>query len=110
MMEIYDMDDYQRLAKRTKEPTATLDYLVHGLASEAGEVAGVRKRMIRDDGDELTVTRRAEMLSELGDCLWYVAMLADRLDTNLSEVASTNIAKLFDRKARGVIRGKGGNR
>ncbi len=36
--------------------------------------------------------------------------IAHYLDTSLNEVAERNLTKLFDRKARGVIKSKGDNR
>lgn len=82
-----------------------LEYLALGLTSEAGEVAGKVKKWVRDgylDPDEL--------ISELGDCLWYIAQFASTLDIYLSEIAEDNIVKLSSRKERGVISGSGDNR
>jgi NTP pyrophosphatase (non-canonical NTP hydrolase) len=51
------------------------------------------------------------MLSkELGDVLWYVAVLSERLGLKMEDVAKGNIQKLEDRNKRGKIRGKGDNR
>ena len=87
-----------------------LTYSVAGLTSEAGEVAGEFKRIIRDDGGELTPERRAKMASELGDALWGLAMVARDLGLTLEEVAVANVEKLRDRKKRGVLSGSGGDR
>jgi NTP pyrophosphatase (non-canonical NTP hydrolase) len=85
-------------------------YPVLGLASEAGEVAGVAKRVLRDDGGKLTEARKNELLDELGDVLWYIAALATELDTPLEDIAMRNYHKLGDRAVRGVIQGKGDKR
>ena len=54
--------------------------------------------------------KRIEIAKELGDVLFYVAMLADDIDYQLSEIAQMNIDKLTDRKERGHLRGSGDNR
>lgn len=107
-----DMNDYQRLASTTaKYPAHTgLVYTVLGMASEAGEVAGKLKKAIRDEGGEISPERREQLLSEVGDVLWYVAMVAMELGSSLSAVAEANLDKLLDRDTRGVIGGDGDTR
>ena len=107
-----DMNHYQSEASKTaKYPEADgLVYCVLGLASEAGEVAGKLKKAIRDEGGVLSESRKSDIISELGDVLWYCAMVALELDTTLSSVAQANLDKLFDRKDRGVIGGDGDKR
>lgn len=98
-----DLNDYQAAAMRTAMPTArSVDYMVMGLASEAGEVAGKRKKEIRDGGD-LT----QDIADEAADCLWYVAGLAAMLQVPLEDLAQANLDKLADRQARGVLGGSG---
>lgn len=107
-----DMDKYQAEASTTaKYPEDSgLVYCVLGLASEAGEVAGKLKKAIRDENGVLSESRKEDLLSELGDVLWYCAMVALELDATLSSVAQANLNKLFDRKDRGVIGGDGDKR
>jgi NTP pyrophosphatase (non-canonical NTP hydrolase) len=47
---------------------------------------------------------------ELGDVLWYLAVLAKTLDFSLEDVAVANIEKVRDREARGVIKSQGDTR
>lgn len=116
------MNDYQTAARRTAMGNS-LDHFVHGLTEEAGEVAGVMKRFHR--GDEkyrtadfnrsnstysLSDSAKDKLKAEIGDVLWYIAMIADELDVTLEEVAQYNIDKLADRAARKVISGEGDNR
>lgn len=110
-----DFDEYQKLTRKTavysKSGLTPVIYTCLGLASEAGEVAGKVKRVIRDDGNVFPNSgRREEIKAELGDVLWYCARLADELDISLSDVASTNIEKLTDRLDRNKIKGEGDTR
>lgn len=89
-------------------------------AGEAGEFAEHVGKAIRDDdfGQRpvpdrvvlLTNERRALLRKEVGDELWYLAAKARELGTTLSDIAAENIAKLQDRKARGVLGGSGDDR
>jgi NTP pyrophosphatase (non-canonical NTP hydrolase) len=102
-------EEYQRRAAETAQyaAAAALAYVALGLASEAGEVAGVAKRLIRDDGGVITEARREAMQKELGDVLWYVARIASEWGLSLENVAQGNLDKLADRAARNVIKGEG---
>ena len=96
-----------------------LIYPTIGLCGESGELAEKVKRLIRDDEmpldesfntTEIDAETRHDIARELGDVLFYVAMIADDIDYTLSEIAQINIEKLTDRKARGHLRGSGDNR
>ena len=100
------LNEYQKRAMQTcMEKSKNLNYMVLGLASEAGEVAGKAKKLIRDGEFD----RRAA-LKELGDVLWYVAGCAKQLGYDLEFVARVNIAKLEDRHQRNAISGEGDDR
>lgn len=109
MVEIEDLTfrDYQRKAARTAiyPKSAKLTYPALGLASEAGEVAGKVKKLLRDG--ELDPLALAD---ELGDVLWYVAALAADLGYDLDAIAERNLEKLQSRSERGTIGGNGDNR
>ena len=77
-----------------------------GLVGEAGEVAEKVKKVIRDKGN----LNQAELVKELGDVLFYVAALANHIDSDLKTVAVNNLAKLHDRKKRNKLQGSGDNR
>lgn len=87
-----------------------ITYAVLGLASEAGEVAGKLKKALRDDGGAITSTRRAAIIDELGDVLWYVARVASEFAIDLDQIARRNIAKLGSRATRDVLGGDGDQR
>lgn len=81
-----------------------------GLVGESGEVAEKYKKLIRDNDGVLTDDKRAELLKELGDVLWYVAVLSEYLGSDFQSVGQINLDKLADRKERGVIKSSGDNR
>ena len=78
-----------------------------GLGGEAGEVLDKVKKIMRDDGGVITDGRREAIKGELGDTLWYLAVLCTELGLSLDDVAAANVQKLKDRKERGVIKGSG---
>lgn len=90
-----DLNDYQTSALKTDvRPQRELeDTVVHllGLAGEAGSVASEYKKHLRDG--EAHGAWRERMAEELGDVLWYLAAIADRLDLRLSDIAAANLAK-----------------
>ena len=118
--QISDFDNYQEAcASEFSFYPGWLIYPALGLASEASEVAGKVKKLIRDDEmpldenfntTEIDPEKRLEIAKELGDALFYIAMIADDIDYTLSEIAEMNIEKLTDRKNRGELRGSGDNR
>jgi NTP pyrophosphatase (non-canonical NTP hydrolase) len=87
-----------------------LAYVSLGLAGEAGEIANKVKKVLRDDAGQVSPEKRGDIIKEIGDVLWYLARTADELGVNLEDIADANIAKLTDRKERGVLQGSGDNR
>jgi NTP pyrophosphatase (non-canonical NTP hydrolase) len=82
-----------------------LYYLALGLTSEAGEVAGKVKKILRDGTYD-----PGAIMSELSDVLWYVARLADSLGMTMEYLADLNYGKLTKRLAAGTISGSGDER
>tara|TARA_R100000306_G_C4368813_1_gene138934 strand:- start:1194 stop:1607 length:414 start_codon:yes stop_codon:yes gene_type:complete len=85
-------------------------YPTLGLANEAGEVAGKIKKIFRDKEGKITDEDRSALKYELGDVLWYLSQVCTALDIDLADVASSNLKKLFSRKARGELQGDGDKR
>jgi NTP pyrophosphatase (non-canonical NTP hydrolase) len=52
----------------------------------------------------------SEIKAEIGDCLWYIAVLADDFNIKLSDIASANIEKLALRQKNNTIHGSGDDR
>ncbi len=100
--------EYQDNAKKTAifPKEKALEYLALGLSSESGEVAGKMKKIIRDKSK----LNKQDLGAEIGDVLWYCAVLASELGLNLGKIMENNIEKLHSRKARGVLGGSGDNR
>jgi NTP pyrophosphatase (non-canonical NTP hydrolase) len=104
-------DDYQKRALATLLPSSNnIPYVVLGLTNEAGEVAGKIKKWIRDNESDIASLDKKAIADELGDTLWYMAMLAQLLDINLSDIAQMNIDKLASRLERGKLHGSGDTR
>lgn len=66
-----------------------------GLEGEAGSVATVYKKHMRDGS--AYEGWRFEMREELGDCLWYLATIAQKLGLTLEDIASANLDKTRSR-------------
>tara|TARA_E500000178_G_scaffold56332_1_gene52712 strand:+ start:376 stop:777 length:402 start_codon:yes stop_codon:yes gene_type:complete len=109
---ISDLDMYQQVAKSTAiyPREQAIIYPTLGLTGEAGEVANKVKKIIRDGTNKNNENLVQEISAEIGDCLWYIAVLADDFNIKLSDIASANIEKLANRQKKGTIQGSGDTR
>ena len=111
-----DIRAYQAAARataiypRNNQLNYDANYATLGLCSEAGEVAGKVKKIMRDKGGHWTLADREELEKELGDVLWYLAAVASDLGLDLGVITQINLDKLQDRAERGVLGGSGDNR
>ena len=106
-------DLYEQLAGETAifPEHKALEYLALGLTSEAGEVAGKVKKLIRDGEDkEGFELKKIAIASEVGDVLWYCAMMAKEVGVPLNTIMRDNLDKLHSRKERGTLSGSGDDR
>lgn len=124
-------NEYQKLASRTNDRLATRrlgDKLVFidpreeslsercdiggvlnaclGLAGEVGELNDMVKKWVFHE-KELDETH---LKKELGDVMWYVAMMCESMGWNLDDVMQTNIDKLKARYPDGFDPVKANNR
>jgi NTP pyrophosphatase (non-canonical NTP hydrolase) len=105
------LDEYQDQAiKFDKEIFFDSPYYFIGLGGEVGEVFEKYKRILRyrdkeniDKNEEKEQEIMRDVAEELGDVLWYVALIAQRCKTSLSEVADMNITKLTKRQQEGTL-------
>lgn len=103
-----NLREYQELAARLALPTAlNHQYLSLGLVGEAGEVASLFAKAVRDSGG---LVNRDSLKKELGDVLWFVAVLAEFYNMDMHDVAVANINKLRSRQERGTLQGSGDDR
>ena len=109
---VSDLDMYQKVALTTAiyPREQAIIYPTLGLTGEAGEVANKVKKIIRDGSDSKDEKLVSEIKAEIGDCLWYIAVLANDFDIKLSDIASTNIEKLANRQKNNTIHGSGDDR
>ncbi len=105
-----DMNTYQELALRTSNAELSLAQRLTngalGLSGESGEVADVLKKHLFHNHP----LDREKLCKELGDVMWYIAMLAQTLDLSLEEVAQTNVDKLKARYPEGFSSERSQNR
>lgn len=107
------LNQYQKTAKETAiyPKERAIEYLTLGLTGEAGEIANKVKKVIRDNnGKPMSKATKELIAAELGDVLWYVAMLSDELGSSLDDIADNNLWKLANRKTRNKLGGSGDNR
>lgn len=105
--------EYQNLSKQTAffpKNIKPFIYIALGLAGESGEVVEKIKHVIRDKDGVISKEDKQGIINELGDLLWYMTQLAVELDVSLEKIAEANIEKLFSRKDRGTLKGRGDNR
>lgn len=93
---ILNVDLYQELAGRTMKDEPFNMMVVEsalGLCGESGEVADIIKKA-EFHGHELD---EKDVIKELGDVMWYVALMCTALGIPMSEVITKNIEKLKKR-------------
>lgn len=122
------LNEYQTRAEATCTESSMNDtYLLFGLMAEVGELAdkvakAKRKGIVSIESDDILPEPPTEehpeafndfvngFIKELGDVLWFVALIAKHAGLTLDKVAQLNLDKLADRAKRGVIVGNGDNR
>lgn len=107
-------NEYQDRALETaihnKDPLMDKTIWAMGISGEAGEVLEKWKKIVAYKDGIVTKEDIDGLKKELGDVLWYIAVMARSLDLTLDEIVELNVKKLADRKIRGVQKGQGDNR
>ena len=95
------INEYQRLAMRTKNPELSREQILinsaMGLCGEAGEFIDSIKKWYAHGHD----LDKDHLIKELGDVAWYLAEAAEALGVSLEEVLERNIDKLRKRYPEG---------
>ena len=107
-------DEYQKQALTTaiNHPDHPMNQTIFamGISGEAGEVLEKWKKIVAYKEGVISDEDLAGLKKELGDVVWYVAVMADSLGLPLGEIMQYNVEKLASRKARGVQKGAGDDR
>lgn len=85
--------DFQALINRVDVRSIRLLHGAMGLDTESGEIMDSMKRHIIY-GSDLNVVNIRE---ELGDIMWYVALICDELEITIEQICQDNIDKLRKR-------------
>lgn len=103
------LNEYQAAAMRTAKKQDKRSELLEatlGIVGEGGELADMYKKVrFQGHADDIE-----HAIKEAGDCLWYIALMADALGVTLQTVAEVNIEKLKARYPEGFDESKSINR
>lgn len=108
-MKVYN---YQKYIKRFDKYPKEINLLSYGLGlgGETGEVQEKIKKLYRDHNGIIDNDFIDAIEKEIGDVLWYVAMICNKLDITLEGAMDANIVKLEKREERNMIQGDGDDR
>lgn len=114
----YDMKEYpmtlnefQNECERYSEPYFDdIEHCAIVLGEEAGEVLGKVKKWGRDSGYAKDARLFKDIHKELGDLQWCVARMSMCCGWSLQSICEGVLAKLEDRRRRGVLHGEGDDR
>jgi len=94
------LEEYQKLCKETAKNFDDREKEIVnwglGIAGEAGDLAGCIKKTIFHGNDQ-----KEGIKENLGDTMWYIAMICNHYGWNLGEVLQENIEKLKKRYPQG---------
>ena len=97
---IKNLKEYQKLCKKTAQKFKDKEKEILtwglGIAGESGDTAGCIKKTFSHKNDQ-----RAGIRENIGDTLWYAAMICNFFGWDLDEILNENIAKLKKRYPKG---------
>jgi NTP pyrophosphatase (non-canonical NTP hydrolase) len=95
-----NLKDYQLLCRKTAKKFSTREKEILtwglGIAGEAGDVAGCIKKTFSHDNDQ-----KDGIKENIGDTLWYAAMICNFFGWDFQEILEENIQKLQKRYPKG---------
>jgi NTP pyrophosphatase (non-canonical NTP hydrolase) len=107
-------NEYQKKALKTAKndygPLIQRTIWAMGVAGEAGEVIEKWKKIVAYKEGNVSDEDRDDLAKELGDVVWYIAVMSQSLGLTFEEIMQQNVTKLADRQKRNVIKGAGDNR
>ena len=96
-----DLNEYQKLckltAKKFDDQKMELSSWGLGVAGEAGDIASCIKKLLFHKNEAI----KDGIKENIGDVMWYVAMICNVLGWNLNEILEENIRKLKKRYPQG---------
>lgn len=91
-----NLKEYQELCAKTAKKFETPEKEIFiwglGLTGEAGDIAGCIKKTYAHDNDQ-----KAGIRENIGDTLWYAAMICNFFNWDMDDVLNENIEKLKKR-------------
>ena len=94
------LKQYQELCRKTavhlKDKETELMTWGLGIAGEAGDVAGCIKKTVVHRNDQ-----SAGIRENIGDTMWYAAMISNHFNWDLEDILNENIEKLEKRHPKG---------
>lgn len=96
-----NLKSYQKACTRTakdyqKNKFRSLANWGLGVSGEAGDLAGCIKKVLFHKNDQTAGIRE-----NIGDTMWYLAMICNTMNWDLEEILGENIAKLKKRYPKG---------
>jgi len=95
-----NLKEYQKLCKKTAKIFSDEDKEILtwglGIAGEAGDVAGCIKKTVSHGNNQ-----KEGIKENIGDTLWYLAMICNFYGWNLDDILEENIKKLEARFPKG---------
>ena len=95
-----NLKEYQKFCKKTAKKFKDKDKEILtwglGIAGESGDVAGCIKKTFVHNNDQKSGIRE-----NLGDTMWYIAMICSFFGWNLNDILKENIIKLKKRHPEG---------
>lgn len=96
-----DLKDYQKFCQEISLPLETKEKEILawglGISGEAGDVAGCIKKTYIHKDDKVSGIKE-----NLGDTMWYIAMICNFYGWDLSDVIEGNVDKLKKRYKKGI--------
>lgn len=96
-----ELNNYQELCKKTAKSFSTPETEIAtwglGIAGEAGDVASCIKKVFAHKNSPL----KDGIKENLGDMMWYAAMICNFFDWKLEDVLNENVEKLKARYPNG---------